>query len=225
MARTCEQCGADAVDVSGVCRNCGWQASDTGFDEEDGAPSLGETRAADVPPAGADARMPSWPAAAPRRGGSEPDHGPPRQPTRAGGQPTPLAGQTVRYCGTCGARIGPGEAFCGQCGTPVGASSGDYGAGRDVATSTASRYYVGESNLWAPEQGDAPTEAYAPTPSMPFNRPLQGVSYSRSGYNSGVDVPGAQAAGPSRSARVILGLLCLCGGIASAAGAIILMQK
>jgi hypothetical protein len=217
VARTCEQCGADAVDASGVCRNCGWQASDTGFDEEDGAPSLGETRAADVPPNVADARVPSRPGATPAHGVSEPEYGPPRQSTL-------LAGQTVRYCGTCGARIGPGEAFCGQCGTPVGSSPGDYGAGRDVTTSAASRYYVGENRLWAPEQGDAPTEAYAPTPSMPYNRPLQGAPYSRPGYGSGVDMPGAQAGGPSRTARIVLGLLCLLGGIASAAGAIILIH-
>jgi hypothetical protein len=229
VARTCEQCGADAVDVSGVCRNCGWQASDTGFDEEDDAPSLGETRAADVPPTVADGRMPSRPAATPGRGGSDPEYGPPRPSTRAGAQPTLPAGQPVRYCGTCGARIGPGEAFCGQCGTPVGssagASAGDYGGGRELATSAASRYYVGDGDVWAPGQGDAPTEAYAPTPSMPYNLPLQATPYSRPGYGSGADMRGAQAAGPSRSARIVLGVLCLCGGIASAAGAIILMLK
>ena len=61
---TCEQCGADAVDTRGVCRNCGWQARQSQYAQDpygDDAPSLGETRAADVlpgayPPAGSTAQ-------------------------------------------------------------------------------------------------------------------------------------------------------------------------
>src|SRR5215475_8998999 len=50
---TCERCGADAVDARGVCQNCGWQRRGNAFTDTAGAPSLGETRAADVMPMGA----------------------------------------------------------------------------------------------------------------------------------------------------------------------------
>src|SRR5215472_10533832 len=96
-----------------------------------------------------------------------PRNTPPGSPLSRTGTSGPNVGGTQsgtsRYCGTCGARIEPGEVFCGQCGTPVGAggsSLGNYGGGR---SSGAGRYRM-EDDVWSPGQGDALTEAVPPVP-------------------------------------------------------------
>ncbi len=221
---TCERCGADAVDARGICRNCGWQARGNGFTDMDGAPSLGETRAADAAPMGAT-----------------------RQPYRAPGSGsgawsgsaagnTPASGTGAgRFCGTCGARIEPGQAFCGQCGTPVrGMSGGSLSASQGGAPtpSNPSRYQVGNSAGWHPDDGNAPTEEIRDLPPGGYGRsglrfqsgvPYQAPPYSRSGggYGTSVDQP-VGPADTSRTVRMILGVLCLVGSLISAVAAIVL---
>lgn len=195
---TCENCGADAVDARGVCRACGWQmGNETTLDDD--SPSLGETRAADA------LESPGTSAGAPRSAGSTP--------------PAPRGG-TARFCGTCGARLEPGEAFCGQCGTPVGAGS-DYT--RNVPADSPSRYYVGGDG-WSGGNGDAYTEAYtAPPlpPVAPYNRPsaVGGGPYTPGNFGASA---APRAADQSQAGRIVFGLLCILGSIVSAAGAVYL---
>jgi hypothetical protein len=215
---TCERCGADAVDARGRCRNCGWQMPADGYTGRDSSPSLGETRAADVP-AGAAGRAS---AASPLPGGGY-------QPSRSVGAALPpvpaKAGPTGRFCGTCGARLEPGRAFCGQCGTPV-VATGVYGG----TESGVSRYQAAADEEWAVEDGDAPTEEIPDLPppyvnpygaAMPRG-PLSGP-YGSMGYASGTGAPTLETpSGGSRSVRIVLGMLCLFGSVVSAAAAIIL---
>ena len=146
---TCENCGADTVDARGVCRTCGWHASDD-LTLEDDAPSLGETRAADAQ------ELPRG--AVQRAGSNTPPRGSAMSPydARPGGTPPSGRGAgavgTARFCGTCGARLEPGEAFCGQCGTPVGAGA-DYT--RNVPAGPTSRYYAGGNGAWSDVNGEA----------------------------------------------------------------------
>lgn len=212
---TCENCGADTVDARGVCRACGWQAGDDVTIDDD-SPSLGQTRAAD--------------AAEPPRGSAQWSAGGASARTQATAQyragsgatpPSPRGGAgagTARFCGTCGARLEPGEAFCGQCGTPVGAS-GDYT--RNVPAGPTSRYYAGGNGAWSSGGDDAYTEEYTAPPlpaAAPYNRP--------SAPGGGVYTPanfGATAAPvESRAGRVVFGLLCIVGSLISAAGAVYL---
>lgn len=200
---TCENCGANAVDARGVCRACGWQVGSE-MTLDDDSPSLGETRAADaLEPLGTNAR-------ATRSAGATP-------PSPRGG-----TGGTARFCGTCGARLEPGEAFCGQCGTPVGAS-GDYT--RNVHAEAPSRYYAGGDGGWSGgSDGDDYTEAYSPPPlppAAPYNRPSAAGSgpYTPPGFGAQAT---PRAADQSQAGRIVFGLLCILGSIVSAAGAVYL---
>jgi hypothetical protein len=239
--RTCEQCGADTLNAQGRCATCGWQAPLEHDLEDTMSPSLGETRAAEIPEATAASRSSrqQLPASAANelfeRTTSLPPYAPP--PPRAAARTTlrsaPLSGPPARYCGACGARIGVEEAFCGQCGTPVGAADGEYTSQQGQRTSGAGRYGSGMGDLdrtWTPLQGDDPTEAFVPasgpygrgTPSMPYAQ-----AYAQEGYGSGFAPQYAphstpQPAGVSRGGRIALGLICLAGSIASAVGAILL---
>jgi zinc ribbon protein len=128
---------------------------------------------------------------------------------------------TARFCGTCGARIEPGEAFCGQCGSPVGAGA-DYT--RDMTVSDSSRYGA-DTGAWGDGGGDAPTEAYDYPP------PPVVAPYNRGGLSGGPYTPSRFGATPapspatSRTNRTLFGLLCLVGSLLSAAGAVYLAIK
>lgn len=225
---TCEQCGADAVNAQGVCANCGWQASERAYEDDD-SPSLGETRAADIPAS----------EAAPGVGRSQM---PPSRVMRTAEMPRPGTGfgqashvsgppagtgigtnaGAARYCGTCGARIAPGEAFCGQCGTPIGAGSGDHGT-VNIPAGPVSRYQVG--GAWGGISGDAPTEEYGASLANAYPHNQAGMPYTPPQYGSGPNMPpvGAPAAsGSGRTVRIVFGVLCLVGSIASAVVAVIL---
>src|SRR5579885_3395710 len=92
---TCERCGADAVDARGICQHCGWQGRSDGFSDTTGAPSLGETRAADVAPLGM-----GLPSRAPNAGQGS------RGWASSAASNTPVSNPSAtRFCGTCGARI------------------------------------------------------------------------------------------------------------------------
>lgn len=220
---TCEQCGADAVNAQGVCGNCGWQSPEAVYDDE--SPSLGETRAADFPvanngapePRGAQAALPRF------AGTAEIPH--PGQPSRVSGPSSAMGMGTnsgaTRYCGTCGARIAPGEAFCGQCGTPIGASGGDYGT-VNMSAGPASRYQIGAD--WSTAGGEAATEEYAAPLASAYPRTPPGVPFAATGYGSGASRPplaGAAPGGSGRTVRIVFGILCLVGSIGSAIAAII----
>lgn len=226
---TCEQCGADAVNARGVCANCGWQAPERMY-EDDESPSLGETRAADIPvsdaaPGAGRTQTP------PSRFNRTAEMPRPGQPSRMSGPPAATgtgmgtSAGTARYCGTCGARIAAGEAFCGQCGTPVGAGSGDYGTVNMAASPTA-RYQVG--NTWGSGGGDAPTEEYGAPLANAYPRTQAGMPYTPPQYGSGPNMApvGVSATnGSGRTVRIVFGVLCLVGSIASAVGAVILAVK
>jgi hypothetical protein len=219
---TCERCGADAVDARGRCRNCGWQMPMNAYSDRGSSPSLGETRAAEIP-----AGAPGRPAAAmplPASGVSS-------HPGRSFGSalpPVPVSsGPTGRFCGTCGARLEAGRAFCGQCGTPIAATGF---SGRVAPTSGSGRYLRDADEDWAVEDGDAPTEEVPDFP-PPFvnpygspvgKGPLSGP-YGAMGYGNGAGAPPLETpSGGSRSTRIVLGMICLFGSVVSAAAAIIL---
>jgi zinc-ribbon domain len=227
--RTCENCGADTVDSRGICQNCGWSESD----QSSSSPSLGETRAAQIAVAPTDSRgmatSPRIPSnVAPQypfeRTVDMPRSTPPVSPLSRTGASGPNAGGTQggssRYCGTCGARIEPGEVFCGQCGTPVGAGGnnpGAYGGGR---SSASGRYRTEDEGVWSPGQGDALTEAIMSGPPTPmpaqFGRGAVSSPYSAtyaptSGYDN---------AGSARTTRIVWGILCLVASLLLAAAAV-----
>lgn len=216
---TCEQCGADAVNTQGVCANCGWQAPEGRYVGDD-SPSLGETRAADVPGARyTQTPPPRFPRTAemPRPGQPSRTSGP------ASGSSMGTSAGTARYCGTCGARIATGEAFCGQCGTPVGASGGDFGT-VNMPAGTASRYQIGGTG-WSTGGGDAPTEEWAAPLANGYPRTQAGAPYTPPMYASGPNISPASApgaGGSGRTTRIAFGVLCLVGSIVSAVAAVIL---
>ncbi|HEX8732668.1 MAG TPA: hypothetical protein VF725_11490 [Ktedonobacterales bacterium] len=212
---TCERCGADAVDGRGLCRNCGWQASASLYDD---APSLGETRAADpalLPPvagrypaggSGYD-RMPSAATQAARSPRSGPMGGPMSGPNSGPDH------ATTRFCGTCGARITGTETFCGQCGAPLNAGS-QPGSG-------AGRYALGGVSSW--DDNDAYTEAMPESPTMAASHnPFAVDSYGRS-YPQPYGQRGAQVGGMARSTRLTWGIVCLAISIVLALGAIAIL--
>lgn len=220
---TCEQCGAEAVDAAGRCRNCGWQAPASDYD--DSSPSLGETRAADVPDVveihgGRTSQAPE-----PRFDSTAqmPPYGQPYpQPARGGPNTPPITGttgmtSTGRFCGACGARITGNEAFCGQCGTPVGATSSGFGSAQDQQQT---RYQVGGAAGWQQGASDEPTEMFVAPPMNPYQQ-RTGVPYQPTGYNPAVQ----RSADSSRTVRVVFGILCLAGSIGSAIAAIVLALK
>ncbi|MGZ3639274.1 MAG: zinc-ribbon domain-containing protein [Ktedonobacterales bacterium] len=228
---TCEQCGANAVNAYGVCEQCGWRTAASGAAFDGSSPSLGETRAADVPYTPADRR----PAAAPgtrapitpmpplERTTSMPNQtGAPR--STADARPrysTAAPASTSRYCGTCGARIAPGEAFCGQCGTPVGAGS-NAGTSLQPAASQYGRYQIDGDSSWSPGEGDAPTEAFVPSSAPSYARGFSSAPNARGGYASTPGSNATPANASARTGRIIVGVICLIGSLASAIGAIVL---
>jgi hypothetical protein len=219
---TCEQCGADAVDATGRCRNCGWQTPAGDYDDD--APSLGETRAADVPDmveirGGRTSQAPE-----PRfdRTAQMPNYGQPYPQSLLGGPPTPVNGATGaigtgRFCGACGARITGNEAFCGQCGTPIGATSSGFNSAPDQIQT---RYQVGGPAGWQQGAGDDPTEMFVAPPINPYQQ-RTGVPYQPAGYNRAAQ----RAPDSSRTVRIVFGILCLAGSISTAIAAIVLAQK
>jgi hypothetical protein len=179
--------------------------------------SQGETRAADVLPT--QAARGGTSAARLERTSQMPYFPPSSQPTgRSMGTQT----STSRYCGTCGARIAPGEAFCGQCGTPVGSGSGDFGTALNMPGGAPTRYHVGSGAEWSSAAGDAPTEAFAVSPLGGYGR-TPSMPYGQSGYgpNSGMPQVG-DASGSSRTLRIVIGILCLAGSLVSAVAAVII---
>ena len=225
--KTCERCGADAVDARGLCRNCGWQArlsqyGQNPYGDDDDAPSLGETRAADVlpgayPPAGTMAQSGR---------NAPPNH------FAAEARPTSAAGGVTsggRFCGACGARLESGIAFCGQCGTPV-AGSGATGmtfANSGLRQSGQEQYRVGG---WSDGDGNEATEMMPGAGAPGYN------GFGRSGIGPGLPYGAApyhsaeygqprqsSATTSSRTTRMVFGMLCLLGSIVSASLAIILV--
>lgn len=216
---TCEQCGADAVDARGVCRVCGWWARKGIYDSADDTPSLGETRAADIPLGGYAAAGPT----------SQPARGSRMNQYPAETRSTSLVGGATsggRFCGTCGARIESGMAFCGQCGTPVAASaaSGQTFGSSALRPSGQDQYRVGG---WSGDDGNELTEAVPGAagyngfgrsgagPGLPYG----GAPYHPAGYAPPRATP---AQSSSHMTRLFVGVLCLIGSIVSASAAIIL---
>lgn len=221
---TCEQCGADAVDARGVCRVCGWQAWNKRYGDEDDAPSLGETRAADIPQGGYGSPGPV--SHAPRGSRGNP------YPTEAGttammGGMSGMGGATSggRFCGTCGARLESGMAFCGQCGSPVAASTASgltFGAS-GLRPTSQQKYHVGG---WSDDDGNDLTEQMTgATTYNGYGRPGSGPGLPQGGmpYHPAGYAPAGQAsASSSRTTRLVVGVFCLIGSIISASAAIIL---
>ncbi|HEX9056394.1 MAG TPA: zinc ribbon domain-containing protein [Ktedonobacterales bacterium] len=215
---TCERCGADAVDERGTCQACGWRAADQAFDAGSSSPSLAETRAADVPIV---ARTPLIARQSTPGSFADQDRWAPSFPAGSTSRPGtrgPAGRSTGLFCGTCGARIEPGEQFCGQCGTPVfaGGSGADHGTSLRPAQPAPSRY--GSAESWTPADNDAPTMSYSD---------MQGELGP--GYpgrmGSGIYDPHAEGMGrapANRELRIVFGLLCILGGLVSGAGAIVL---
>jgi hypothetical protein len=235
--RTCENCGANAVDSRGICQNCGWHEPRM----NDSSPSLGETRAAEIPSSQAGSRNSSSSVQSSEAGGAPPSpfertvdlprYSPPAaQATRTGTSGAPNTyGGTGRYCGTCGARIERGEVFCGQCGTPVGASGNSYdaqGGGRSSPTGTSSRYSVGEEEVWSPAHEDALTEAIIPSPPPPmpahYNRGAPGTPYNQ---YSGTSYAASPESGSARTTRIIWGVLCLVASLLVAGAAVLIAVR
>ena len=216
---TCERCGADAVDARGICRVCGWNARDNMYDTADDTPSLGETRAADIPLGGYGISGPGAQSARNSRMNPYPTEARPA---------APLGGATSggRFCGTCGARLESGMAFCGQCGTPVAANTASgltFGASGLRATAQE-QYRVGG---WSEDDGNELTEAIpGATGYNGFGRSGTGpgllhggVPYHPAGYSP---ARGTTDSSSSRTARLVVGVLCLIGSVISASAAIIL---
>lgn len=208
---TCERCGADALDASGVCGECGWHAQNGGS-----SPSLAETRAADVPAAARNpliARRSNPASAFPTD--DRPATPPPPSPMSRPGTHAARGTGTGRYCGTCGARIEPGEQFCGQCGTPLLSGSGvDLGTAYRPAAFPPPSYAVDSADNWVPADHDAPTIEY---PEM-----LGGMGPSYPGRMGYAHLTPTSAPGANRELRIVFGILCILGGLVSGAGAIFL---
>jgi len=219
--RTCEQCGADAVDERGVCAICGWQSSQDGGG--DSSPSLGATRAASVgdyaPPRSGAARATARDEISRGGIGGMP---PPLELRQSAPRQTP--GATSRFCGACGARLGSDEVFCGQCGTPVGASSGNHGTLQGRSFEGNGSYRGGEGETWMPGQLNAPTEAYSPVAHGSFG-PGANIPYRSLGYDRGQQAQDAdQYEGSGRAMRIAAGIICLGFSLVSAVLAILLAR-
>jgi hypothetical protein len=220
----CEHCGADAVSADGVCQRCGWRVALGPYVRGGSATSLSaETRAADIPPGNPPAYGPrSHVRSAPFVAGPSvlaPRSTPlsPRAQFATGRIPEgPPSGG---FCGTCGGPIEPDQQFCGQCGAPV---PGNGGPGADQGTVMRRTPSgddafgdLGESDPWSPNEFDAPTEEYS-----------RMMGTSPGGYVAGgYPRPGGFATPPpadgSAEMRVVVGILCVLGGLLSGAGALI----
>lgn len=211
---TCQHCGADAVDASGVCRACGWRVGSTAAQSQTSADSLAETREADIPlPArrvSAAART-TGPATPPVRHGATM----PPAPRGVSGAYGGAAPASKRFCGSCGAEIEPGQQFCGQCGTPV---AGYEALGNPPTLAHRGTYppmpYDQEREVWSPADQDAPTEQFVPPYRYPSNAPFR----QSGAYGSTVGAAG----GLTRETRVLLGILCILGALISGVAAIVL---
>lgn len=224
----------NSVDSRGLCHHCGWQAADTqayNYLADDGAPSLGETRAAVAPVIPG---APTPPTAGPRVAPTPP----PTQPTRVTRGPA----EAPAFCGTCGARLEDGQGFCGQCGSPVsgvgpdGAPSPRIGAGLTVASpigpppaSGPARYRIGDPQNWS--DADAQTEMF--TEAAPLRAPYGSGGGTRGrvatppygasrGYGPDYAAPRSAPSSSSRSIKMLFGVLCVIGGLISAIAAIVL---
>lgn len=226
---TCEQCGADTVDEQGLCHTCGSRARQVASDaahyedgdesDADNSPSLGETRAAEVPNAPAapvSLRYSAAPAPVIERTTDMPRYAPtgPSEP-RMGTRARTSAGGTGRFCGTCGARIVAGEMYCGQCGSPVGQATGTQ-TGRVGAPTHLGN---GTGDAWSDGGGDEPTEAFVVAQQGYTRGAPSATAYPRSRYGQATNAPVAPSS--SRTMRVIFGVLCLAGSLVSAAAAVI----
>lgn len=228
---TCEHCGAHAVNAHGVCEECGWRTAASGVAYDDSSPSLGETRAADVPYSPAEqrpahapgTRVPNTPMPPLEHTTGRPNQtGAPRSTADARPRYTTAAPtSTSRYCGTCGARIAPGEAFCGQCGTPVGAGS-IAGTSLQPAANPYDRYQIDSDSAWSSAEGDAPTEAFIPSSAQPYPRGFSSAPNARGSFGPSSGAAATSAASSARTGRIIVGVVCLIGSLASAVGAIVL---
>jgi hypothetical protein len=179
-----------------------------------GTPSLGETRAADA------FVSPASPLLVRRETPPTRVAAPASPPARSTGR---VPSVSTRYCGTCGAPIEAGEQYCGQCGTPVSAGSGTEQRTAMRPTPSAPGRYRDDTGFddekWTPYDNDAPTEAYAPSVHGGFGQSYPGYGRSMPGYTGAYP---AQAPRGNRELRIVLGILCILGGLVSGAGAIIL---
>ncbi len=203
---TCERCGAENIDAQGTCQTCGWRQS-TAARAFESSPSLGETRAADVPPD----------SPAPTSGTSG---------TRTGTATSFGAPSDTRYCGNCGARLDTGAAFCGQCGAPTRPTTqAPFEAPTRQTPADSSRYHVGIDSGWHTEEANALTEAIPDVPVGGYPRgglrSQAGPAYSPAAYPSRPGGAATRTDG-SRSTRIVFGIVCLAGSIASASVAVIL---
>jgi hypothetical protein len=226
----CERCGAKAVDAAGRCGNCGWQAAPERDDTAVSSPSLAATRAVDAPDPASPARRMGMSSVSefdrtmknlpPARGAS-----PAQPPARTTHGPGRASVPSARFCGVCGARITVGQAFCGQCGTPIAQGADEYGAAYAADMGAPSRYRVGVSGPWGEAQPDDQTEMYVPA-QMGVSRPgAPGAGYGSPSYLPATHAPGqgqASAIESTRRTRIVIGLICIACGLASAAGAIII---
>jgi hypothetical protein len=217
---TCEHCGADAVGVDSICRACGWRAAGSEVVEPDDTPSLAETRAADLPvPARSPllSRVQAPPAFGARdvRGAPAPSGG---SSTHAGTGPLP-GGQTSRFCGTCGARIEVGQQFCGQCGSAVlGGSDIEEGTALQRSVYPPAPRRASSPNAWASVDQDAPTETFMDYPDQGMGSYPQQFGFGRPAMGQA----GGAARDQSSDVRILIGILCVLGGLISGAGALIL---
>ncbi len=211
----------NAVDSRGICQNCGWREPIV----QDSSPSLGETRAAEIPSTQIGARGTGVGVPSPfDRTVDLPRYAQPpstRVGTASGVLNTP--GGNGRFCGTCGARIERGEVFCGQCGTPVGSSRTSY-TGQGMTGSGPSRYVVGDDDDWSPGNGSELTEALMPSPPVPmpaqYNRGISGLAYNQA-YGSSAGYGSAAASQSSRTTRVVWGVVCLVASLVVAGAAVL----
>lgn len=220
----CEHCGADAVNVDGVCQQCGWRAAHGPYTRGASVTALSaETRAADIPPG----NLPHYGARAPVRSAPfavgpsvmAPRSAPlPPRMQHASGR-IPGGPPSSAFCGSCGAPFESGQQFCGRCGAPI-APSGGSGADQGTVMRQSARDddpYAPPpgSDPWAPNEFDAPTEEFS---HMLGTTP---GGYQAGGYPG---APGYATQPPtdgSAEMRVVLGILCILGGLLSGVGAII----
>ncbi|MGZ3681943.1 MAG: hypothetical protein ACXVDI_25570, partial [Ktedonobacterales bacterium] len=107
------------------------------------------------------------------------------------------------------------------CGTPVGAGS-NVGTSLQPAASQYGRYQIEGDSAWSPGEGDAPTEAFVPSSAPSYARGFSSAPNARGGYASTPGSNATPANASARTGRIIVGVICLIGSLASAIGAIVL---